>query len=639
MAEDPRFLLHFKTLAKFNEKLADGTISENRHLCFIKDEGLIWCRGKYYSDGSKLDDLTSIYNGWSISQSDGSTISITLTGKQWNEDTRQWENVNKTLNLNPASQQVAGLMSAADKTKLDGLNTNNISNITFGSNSNNITVTINKDNGNSTDTSTTINLPAASSSNAGTMSAADKTEHDRISTANFALGAVTPSTTTIIVAASKTNISNGQTVANNVTIPGATNTAAGVMSAADKTEHDRINTVNFTLGSVSQAASSVSIAATKTNITNGSSVPNNITLPAATSSLAGVMTAADKVKLDTTLPNQISAETIARQDADETLQSNIDTETQNRTQADTSLQTQINNNKTAADNYTVNGLKISTNPVLDGADIKVTGYTQPSTTGAIAATDTINVALGKLERGLNNEITNRTNAVNSLRDEINNNINNKLDDLENTINENIETRLTEVEGEINNTITPQINTINQTIGNLNIFSNITTDSGTASAATNNDSLSLVGGTNIATSASGKTVTISLDNTVSLTRINASTGFFQQSDKRLKSNIKPLKHTLEDICAIPTDSFILNGEQNIGTIAQDIEKIVPELVCECEIKAISVNDPENFTKVEKNGETYVLIKEVDYAKLSILALEGIKLLKSEIDKIKDKLMKE
>lgn len=178
MAEDPRFLLHFKTKAKFEQKLADGTVSNNRHLCFINDEGLIWCRGKYYADSSKLDNLTSIYNGWSISQSNGSTISITLTGKQWNEGTRQWEDISKTLNLNPATQQVAGLMSAADKTKLDGLNINNVSGISYGTTSTNVTTTITKDNGNAADTSTTIQFPMVSSTQAGAMTAADKVKLD-----------------------------------------------------------------------------------------------------------------------------------------------------------------------------------------------------------------------------------------------------------------------------------------------------------------------------------------------------------------------------------------------------------------------------------------------------------------------------
>lgn len=326
-AEDPRFLLHFKTLAKFNEKLADGTVSADKHLVFIKDAKQVWFKGTYYADNIKMDGITDFYNGWSITQSSATTLTITLTGKRWNASTRAWKAISKPLSVNSATQSIAGLMSAADKVKLDGLNINNVSNISFSSDAAKVTATISKDNGNAADTSTTVNLPVASSTSAGSMSATDKIELDRISTANFALGAVTP------------------------------------------------------------AASTVGIAASKTTISTGASATNNITLPAATQSVAGVMTAADKVKLDVTLPNL------------------------------------INSNKTNIDNYTVNGFKISTNPVLDGADIKITGYAKPSTTGALAAADSVNGALGKLEKKLDDEVTNRTNAVSNLTNTVNSNKN------------------------------------------------------------------------------------------------------------------------------------------------------------------------------------------------------------------------
>lgn len=53
---DPKTLLHFNTQAEFNAKLSDGTVSATRHLVFIDEGGKIWCRGKYYTDQSKLDE-------------------------------------------------------------------------------------------------------------------------------------------------------------------------------------------------------------------------------------------------------------------------------------------------------------------------------------------------------------------------------------------------------------------------------------------------------------------------------------------------------------------------------------------------------------------------------------------------------
>ena len=657
---------------------------------FVTSEGCYyrldnWANRHTASGWTKLQVIDTEFNSLSAHGADKiknfttSPSTVTLNYNTWRSST---VNEDGTAVINAATQSAAGVLSAADKTKLDGLNTDSINDISVKSDANKATITFVSDNGNEEDISTTIDFPISTSSAAGTMSAKDKTELDRINTANFALGAVTPAASTVGIAASKTNVTDGTTAANNITLPAATQSAAGVLSAADKTkfdritgtnhvisqptttatsrvititginptdnkavsssitlpevsetqaglasasdkktlnaiktlgnsshlnddncwtrtasnvainftctnvsgnstdtdaksEHsvnigaasstlagvmtstdktelDRITTANFALGAVTPAASSVAIAATKTTISTGASAANNITLPAATSSVAGVMTAADKVKLDTTLPNL------------------------------------INSNKTTIDNYTVNGIKISTNPVVTGANTKVTGYSKPTTTGAIAATDSINGALGKLEKKLDDEVTNRTNAVSNLTNTVNNN--------KTTID-------------------------NYTVGGIKISANP----------------KVANGTNTTVSTANSTITWSLNSTISLTRVNASSGFYQTSDKRLKSDIKPLEHTLEEICSIPTDSFILGGKKDLGTIAQELEPTFPELVTDAELKQSDVPNPENFETIEKDGETYVLVKEVDYAKMSVLAIEGIKLLKAEIDELKKQLL--
>ena len=629
-------------------------------------------------DKTELDRINTANFALGAVTPAASTVGIAASKTNVTDGTTAANNIT----LPAATQSAAGVLSAADKTKLDGLNTDSINDISVTSDANKATITFVSDNGNDKDISTTIDFPISTSTAAGTMSAKDKTELDRINTANFALGAVTPAASTVGIAASKTNVTDGTTAANNITLPAATQSAAGVLSAADKTkvdritgtnhvisqptttatsrvititginptdnkavsssitlpevsetqaglasasdkktlnaiktlgrsshlndgncwtrtasnvainftctdvsgnstntdakskysvnigaasstlagvmtstdktELDRITTANFALGAVTPAASSVAIAATKTTISTGVSAANNITLPAATASVAGVMTAADKVKLDTTLPNL------------------------------------INSNKTTIDNYTVNGIKISTNPVVTGANTKVTGYSKPTTTGAIAATDSINGALGKLEKKLDDEVTNRTNAVSNLTNTVNNN--------KTTID-------------------------NYTVGGIKISANP----------------KVANGTNTTVSTANSTITWSLNSTISLTRVNASSGFYQTSDKRLKSDIKPLEHTLEEICSIPTDSFILGGKKDLGTIAQELEPTFPELVTDAELKQSDVPNPENFETIEKDGETYVLVKEVDYAKMSVLAIEGIKLLKAEIDELKKQLL--
>ena len=58
-----------------------------------------------------------------------------------------------------------------------------------------------------------------------------------------------------------------------------------------------------------------------------------------------------------------------------------------------------------------------------------------------------------------------------------------------------------------------------------------------------------------------------------------TAFLYSSDERLKENITPLKDASEKIRALQGVSFNWkkDGKENIGFIAQDVEKVLPELV--------------------------------------------------------------
>lgn len=525
-----------------------------------------WANRHKASGWTKIQVVDTEFNSLSTHGADKiknfttSPSTVTLNYNTWRSST---VNEDGTAVINAATQSAAGVLSAADKTKVDRITGTNhvISQPTTTATSRVITITgINPTDNKAV--SSSITLPEVSETQAGLASASDKKTLNAIKTLERSShlkdeGCWTRTASNVAINFTCTNVSGNSTDTNaknehSVNIGAASSTLAGVMTSTDKTELDRITTANFALGAVTPAASSVAIAATKTTISTGVSAANNITLPAATASVAGVMTAADKVKLDTTLPNL------------------------------------INSNKTTIDNYTVNGIKISTNPVVTGANTKVTGYSKPTTTGAIAATDSINGALGKLEKKLDDEVTNRTNAVSNLTNTVNNN--------KTTID-------------------------NYTVGGIKISANP----------------KVANGTNTTVSTANSTITWSLNSTISLTRVNASSGFYQTSDKRLKSDIKPLEHTLEEICSIPTDSFILGGKKDLGTIAQELEPTFPELVTDAELKQSDVPNPENFETIEKDGETYVLVKEVDYAKMSVLAIEGIKLLKAEIDELKKQLL--
>lgn len=118
------------------------------------------------------------------------------------------------------------------------------------------------------------------------------------------------------------------------------------------------------------------------------------------------------------------------------------------------------------------------------------------------------------------------------------------------------------------------------------------------------------------------------------KIYAANGFFKESDARLKSDIKPLDYTLDQICSIPTVSFIMNDQKQIGTIAQNLEELGFEnIVTEGDTLKSEVKNPEQFESFTKDGEEYVKVKKVEYEMLGVLAIEGVKMLKDEIEKLK------
>ena len=122
--------------------------------------------------------------------------------------------------------------------------------------------------------------------------------------------------------------------------------------------------------------------------------------------------------------------------------------------------------------------------------------------------------------------------------------------------------------------------------------------------------------------------------LSTEKIYAAGGFFKESDARLKSDIKPLDYTLDQICSIPTVSFIMNDQKQIGTVAQDLEELgFEDIVDESITLKSEISNPEQFESFTKEGEEYVKVKKVEYEMLGVLAIEGVKMLKDEIEKLK------
>jgi hypothetical protein len=353
-------------------------------------------------------------------------------------------------------------------------------------------------------------------------------------------------------------------------------------------------------------------------------------IPAANSTKAGVMAAADKVKLDTTLPKQISDETTARvaainalqgELADDIAQEVVDRNTAIAA-AKTELTTVINkevSDRKAADTQVRTDLEAAVELVaeeLRGAD----------TTLQNNITKEVNDRKGEITRieGLiSDEAATRAQADTTVNAKVDSHIGNKS-------NPHAVTKAQVGLGNVNNTSdadkpvsTAQATAIAEAkAAGTNAQTNLTTHMQNMSNphGVTRDQLGL-----------GTTAEIIFK------KVSAPSGLWKESDERLKTFIKPLEHTLDEICSIPTDSFMIRGNHDIGTIAQTIEKHFPELVSENTVRPETVPNPEAFEKVEKDGETYILVKEVDYSKMSVLAIEGIKLLKAEIDELREKLL--
>lgn len=121
------------------------------------------------------------------------------------------------------------------------------------------------------------------------------------------------------------------------------------------------------------------------------------------------------------------------------------------------------------------------------------------------------------------------------------------------------------------------------------------------------------------------------------KTTAASGFWKESDGRLKSQVENLNHTLDQICNIPTVHFKMNGKYQVGTIAQSLEEIEPLLVSENSIPASQVPNQSRFeTFVGEDGQEYVKVKVVEYEMLSVMALEGVKLLRKEFEDFKKQL---
>ena len=357
---------------------------------------------------------------------------------------------------------------------------------------------------------------------------------------------------------------------------------------------------------------------------------SSISIPAVTTTKAGVMTAADKIKLDTTLPKQISDEVAARTAADEAIRGEL---------ADDIAQEVLDRNaaiKVAQDALQANITKEVTD--RKNADNTLKTTLEKAIADAKTELETADATLqGNITKEVNDRKGEITRVEKLITDEAATRAQADID-----VNEKVDLHIA-------NKSNPHGVTRDQLgLGNVNNTSDADKPVSTAQATAIADAKAA--GTNAQTNLTTHMQNMSNPHGVTrdqlglgttaeiiFKKVSAPSGLWKESDERLKTFIKPLEHTLDEICSIPTDSFMIRGNHDIGTIAQTIEKYFPELVSENKVKPETVPNPEAFEKVEKDGETYILVKEVDYSKMSVLAIEGIKLLKAEIDELREKLL--
>ena len=344
----------------------------------------------------------------------------------------------------------------------------------------------------------------------------------------------------------------------------------------------------------------------------------NQPIPAATKDLAGVQTAADK-KLFDSIPGGIVSN-VTTSLTDESLKDKnvvrLKIENYNRYNTE---------NQSVLPEYE----RLSWNIILPSASAEQAG--------------TISAAqFNKLNSGLNGDITNALNEAKAYTDAAKTALEKLIQDSDKVIKESLDAH-------IGNKSNPH-NVTKAQIGLGNVQNLAPADmpvsTAQATAIADAKAAGTKAQTDLSTHANRKdnphNVTraqlgLATTDQVVFAKTTAASGFWKESDGRLKSQVENLNHTLDQICNIPTVHFKMNGKYQVGTIAQSLEEIEPLLVSENIIPASQVPNQSRFeTFVGEDGQEYVKVKVVEYEMLSVMALEGVKLLRKEFEDFKKQL---
>lgn len=344
----------------------------------------------------------------------------------------------------------------------------------------------------------------------------------------------------------------------------------------------------------------------------------NEPIPAATKDLAGVQTAADK-KLFDSIPGGIVSN-ITSSKTDESLKDK-------------------NVVRLKIENY--NRYNTENQSVLPEYKRVYWEVTLPSASAEQAGTISADM-FNKLNSGLNGDITNALNEAKAYTDAAKTALEKLIQDSDKVIKESLDAHIGN-KSNPHNVTKAQIG-----LGNVQNLAPAAMPVSTAQAASIADAKAAgtKAQTDLSTHANRKdnphNVTraqlgLATTDQVVFAKTTAASGFWKESDGRLKSQVENLNHTLDQICNIPTVHFKMNGKYQVGTIAQSLEEIEPLLVSENTIPASQVPNQSRFeTFVGEDGQEYVKVKVVEYEMLSVMALEGVKLLRKEFEDFKKQL---
>lgn len=344
----------------------------------------------------------------------------------------------------------------------------------------------------------------------------------------------------------------------------------------------------------------------------------NEPIPAATKDLAGVQTAADK-KLFDSIPGGIVSN-ITSPKADESLKDK-------------------NVVRLKIENY--NRYNTENQSVLPEYKRLYWEITLPSASAEQAGTISADM-FNKLNSGLNGDITNALNEAKAYTDAAKTALEKLIQDSDKVIKESLDAH-------IGNKSNPH-NVTKAQIGLGNVQNLAPADMPVSTAQATAIADAKAAGTKAQTDLNAHAnrrdnphnvtraqLGLATTDQVVFAKTTAASGFWKESDGRLKSQVENLNHTLDQICNIPTVHFKMNGKYQVGTIAQSLEEIEPLLVSENTIPASQVPNQSRFeTFVGEDGQEYIKVKVVEYEMLSVMALEGVKLLRKEFEDFKKQL---